>query len=351
MPSLRSPRRGTVGHARRGRQVGDTTRFFVAAQAWPRPVRAASLRRRVGAGLRQVRRCAARRGQVLGSSLVAARSGRTVTPPVARDERTPTAPTVGLVVIGNEVLSAKVRDENGPLLLDRLARGGARVVEVAMVRDDPDRIAAVVREFAARFDHVITTGGVGPTHDDCTWIAIGRALQRPLALHAGMLERMEARNGGPLTPEQQRLAVLPEGTELVGDAHRWPLLKVANVWVLPGVPSMVAHRADKLAALLGGPRPWLCTVFFGADEWVSVPAIDSVVAAFDDVEVGSYPVFHDADHRLRVTFEGGERERVEAAATWLSDQLGTVVRIAWSGGTLPELAEPVRGAGAATWQP
>lgn len=246
----------------------------------------------------------------------------------------PTPPrslAAGLVVIGNEVLSAKIRDENTPFLLDRLARAGIRVAEVAMLPDVTERIALVVRDFSQRFDLVITTGGVGPTHDDCTWKAVAAALERPLELHAEMVERIERRLGQRLTPEQARMAWLPAGTQLVGADGRWPTLVVGNVYVLPGVPSMVVGRVEQLCQTLVSSRPHLATAWFDVDEWTSVAEIDQVVAEFGDLEIGSYPVFDQVDHKLRLTFEGWDRQRVAAAVARIVEKLGSahLVRTCW----------------------
>lgn len=238
---------------------------------------------------------------------------------------------VGLIVIGNEVLSAKVRDENTPYLLEHLSRAGLRVGEVAMVEDNVPRLVEVIRAFSQRFDLVITTGGVGPTHDDCTWQAVALALDEPLELHQELVDRIEKRSGVAMTEHQKRMAMLPRGTTLEVSDGRWPMLQARNVLVLPGVPSMVFGRIDALCARLVRPRPWLATAYFTADEWVSVPAIDAVVASFADLEIGSYPVFQQADHKLRLTFEGPDEARVQAAVAQVTAAIGheQLVRVTW----------------------
>lgn len=240
-------------------------------------------------------------------------------------------PTAGLVIIGNEVLSAKVVDANTPLLLQRVSEAGVRVAEVAIVPDEVPRIAQVIREFSARFDLVVTTGGVGPTHDDCTWKAVAEAFDQPMVLHGELVERIRAKIGQPLTAEQERLAWLPQATQLSPADGRWPLLFYHNVYVLPGVPSMVAGRIDQVLAHLRCERPVLLTVYLAVDEWSHVPQIDAVVAAFADLDVGSYPIFDGGDHRLRVTLEGYDRQRIALAADLLAGSVGReqVVRLEW----------------------
>lgn len=240
-------------------------------------------------------------------------------------------PTAGLVIIGNEVLSAKVVDANTPLLLQQVNEAGLRVAEVAIVPDEVPRIAQVIRDFSGRFQLVITTGGVGPTHDDCTWKAVAQAFDRPMELQQELVARIESKIGHPLSAEQARLAWLPQGTQLSQADGRWPLLYVKNVYVLPGVPSMVAARIEQVLAHLRCERPALVTVYLAVDEWSHVPQIDAVVQAFGDLDVGSYPIFEVGDHRLRVTLEGYDQNRVGQAAEQLIDSVGRahLVRLEW----------------------
>ncbi len=240
-------------------------------------------------------------------------------------------PTAGLIIIGNEVLSAKVADANTPLLIQQVGEAGLRVGEVAILADDIPRIAEVVRAFAGRFDLVITTGGVGPTHDDCTWKAVAQAFDQPMEIHRAFLERVEAKVGHALSAAQQRLTLLPAGTQVEWSDGRWPLLHYDNVYVLPGVPSMVAARIGQVLDRLRRPRPLLATVYFSADEWSHVAQIDAVVGQFSDLDIGSYPIFGDADHRLQITLEGYDREQVQAAADQLIAAIGPaqLVRLVW----------------------
>ena len=181
----------------------------------------------------------------------------------------------GLVVIGDEVLSARIPEGNIGVVLKAFADVGVITGEVAVLADDRARIAAVVRDFRRRFDVVVTTGGVGPTHDDMTWAAVADAHDVPLVLREDLLAMMEARNGGPLTEEQKRMLMLPADATLerVGRGY---VIRLGDVWVLPGVPSMVAARIGFIAGRYGSTPAWLATVRFAIDEWDVISAIDGL---------------------------------------------------------------------------
>jgi molybdenum cofactor synthesis domain-containing protein len=240
--------------------------------------------------------------------------------------------TVGVVVIGDEVLSQKVQDANTPAILAAMAANGIDVGEVAMLPDVPARIAAVVADFAARFDFVVTTGGVGPTHDDCTWASVADALDEPIELHQEMYERMLQRISTGVSEQQKRMAMLPRGTQIADESGAY-LFWCHNVYVMPGIPSMVRSAIDSVAQRYGAALRGLATVYFSRDEWDSVAQVDAIVAAFPDVTVGSYPVVHRDDHRHRVTLEGDDVVRLREAAVALIDDIGHThhVRTAWRG--------------------
>lgn len=226
--------------------------------------------------------------------------------------------TAAVVIVGSEVLSAKVQDENGPFLSRRLHELGVELTSLHVV---PDRVDAVVEALLCarrRAGWVFTCGGVGPTHDDLTLPAVACALGLPLRRHAGMervLREMHARHHhGAVLPEVAlRMADLPEGTELLGDPE-FPTLVVGRVVMLPGVPSFLRHQFDRISILLGGsPYHLVCLYFSWGEDLLAVP-LAGAAEAHPGVEIGSYPRFDRADHRVRVTVEGRDAEAVRIAA-------------------------------------
>ena len=151
-----------------------------------------------------------------------------------------------LVVIGNEILSGKIVDTNTPFLIAELRSLGVELAEIAVVPDEVARIAEAVARVASRSEHVFTSGGVGPTHDDVTMEGVAAAFAVPVIRHP----RLEALLRGyydaqklPLEEANLRMADVPEGATLLeGPDLRWPVVAMRNVYVLPGIPEIFRRK-------------------------------------------------------------------------------------------------------------
>jgi molybdenum cofactor synthesis domain-containing protein len=227
-------------------------------------------------------------------------------------------PSAALVVVGNEVLSAKVQDENGPWAARRLRELGVRLLAIHVVADRAEDIVAAVNAERRRASWVFTSGGVGPTHDDITVAAVAAALGRPLvrlaALEATVREIHRRHHGGAEPPEiALRMADVPEGTRLLGDPA-YPTLAVENVVMLPGPPRFFRFQFDQVAPLFQGPPFRLAAVYVSVGEERFAAALAAVAKDHPGVEMGSYPRFDEGcDHRVRITVESREGEAVSTA--------------------------------------
>ena len=153
-------------------------------------------------------------------------------------------PTVSVVIIGDEILSGKFADENGPYLIQRLRELGADLEHLAVVSDEVERIAEEVARCAARSDWVLTTGGVGPTHDDVTLEGIGLAVERPLHRHPELVALLE-RFGMELNEAALRMATVPVDSALIWEGELgYPVLQVDNILVFPGVPRLMRAKFE-----------------------------------------------------------------------------------------------------------
>lgn len=224
--------------------------------------------------------------------------------------------TAAALVIGNELLSGKVHDANTLNLARALRPLGIELRRVVMIPDEVELIAADLNRLRLAHDFVFTSGGVGPTHDDVTVQGVALGLGRRVVRDPTVEALLRAHYGERLTDGHLRMADVVEGTELFpGASPAWPTMVLGNVFILPGVPQIYAFKLEGLLDRLRGPEaPFvLRSVECATDEGPLKPFLDAVVARFTDVAVGSYPQWGDGAHRVRVTFDGRDPERVVEA--------------------------------------
>ena len=137
--------------------------------------------------------------------------------------------TAAALIIGNELLTGKVRDENVAVLAKVLFDLGIAFERVVIC---PDVVEVIVDDLDAlrrRYDYVFTSGGVGPTHDDVTVAAVARAFGQELTRSPEIEALLQEFFGSRLTPGYLRMAELPAGAALVcGSRGRWPLVRMEN---------------------------------------------------------------------------------------------------------------------------
>ena len=248
-----------------------------------------------------------------------------ITPPM--QERSPTA---AIVVIGDEILSCKFSEENASYLISALRELGVALRRIEVIPDVIDDIRDTVRACSGRFDHVFTSGGVGPTHDDLTMAGIAAAFGVRVVRHATLEALLRAFYGDQLVERNLRMADVPEDAELLPTEHAsWPVVQARNVTILPGVPIIFRRKFDAIRERFRATPFFVKRVFCMADEGALAAHLDAVVAGHPRVSVGSYPRMNAADHRVIVTLESIDSTAVTAATREFIESLpaGTLVRI------------------------
>ncbi len=231
--------------------------------------------------------------------------------------------TAGIVVIGDEILSGKFTEENAAFLIGELRALGVELRRILVIPDELDEIAATVVEFSSRFDHVFTSGGVGPTHDDLTMAGIARGFGTRVVREPELEKRVRAYHGAKLVEPNLRLADVPEGAELVwGRDQLWPVVAYKNVYILPGVPALFRRKFVDIRDRFRTEPMTVARVYLDADEGAIAGDLDAVVAAFPAVRIGSYPRFAEKDFRVIITFEGRATADVAAAQAMLVERCG-----------------------------
>jgi molybdenum cofactor synthesis domain-containing protein len=244
--------------------------------------------------------------------------------------------TAALVVIGDEILSGRTEDKNIAQVARWLNRQGIRLVEVRVVPDQESAIVAAVNALRPTHDYVITTGGIGPTHDDITVDSIAAAFGVPVIVHPEarrVLEDYYRDRPFGLTEARLRMARGPEGAELVPNPTSGaPGVKMGNVYILAGVPNIAAAMLEALDGNLEGGRPMVSlTVRAHAAESDVAALLKQVQDEHPGVSIGSYPFYRagnfGADFVVRSDDEALAsacamelRKRLEAAHIEVADE-------------------------------
>lgn len=219
------------------------------------------------------------------------------------------------LIIGNEILTGKIREGNVQFLARELFRMGIALKRVVVCPDEVEVIAGELRTLRATHDLVFTSGGVGPTHDDVTLASVARAFDRPLA-RAPLIEELIRRHWRErVTDGHLRMADVPAGAELLyGDEVPWPVVILENVFVLPGVPEIFKVELVMLRERIGSDQPFVSrAIYTMCDEGEIAALLEDVACAHPDVSIGSYPRWRDPDYRVKLTFDGTSAHEVDAA--------------------------------------
>ncbi|MBX3186312.1 MAG: competence/damage-inducible protein A [Labilithrix sp.] len=223
--------------------------------------------------------------------------------------------TAAALVIGNELLSGKVEEANVHVLAKALRGLGIELRRVVLILDDVEEIAREVAALAASHDWLFTSGGVGPTHDDVTVMGVAKAFGVGVVEDATLAKMLRDHYKERCTPGHLQMALVPEGATLESTEDvRWPTIRLKNVWLMPGVPEIFKMKLPVVAGRLGSGAAFLSrAVYTKMDEGDLRPLLDAVVARFPDVGVGSYPKWQDPSYRTKLTFDGRDAARVDAA--------------------------------------
>ncbi len=199
--------------------------------------------------------------------------------------------TAAILVIGNEVLSGRTREANAYLAAQEMFARGCKLAEIAIIPDEHDSIVQTLNRLRAAYDAVITSGGIGPTHDDITMQAVADAFGVGVIEHKFIVKAMVDYYGEDgMNDGRMRMTRVPAGSTLIRcEKTIAPGIRIDNVYVLAGVPDIFASQ---LASILDdfGDTPYQrheIEVHLAESQFAA--ALTAIQQQFDDVEIGSYP--------------------------------------------------------------
>ena len=231
--------------------------------------------------------------------------------------------SAAFVVIGDEILSGKVKDENIFVLAKAMHERGVRLNHISVIPDSVSVIAKTIADFSAEYDYVCTCGGVGPTHDDKTFLGVATGLSLPLILHEQALKyfsdcQKRAKSISVVSDVQKKMLTFPSPCAVHFLDPLWlPLVVVKNVYIFPGVPSLFQRMVKGFMHVFMGEKFFVETMFTDHSETQIALMLKDAQDQNQDVMIGSYPRASCKPYSVMVTVEGLVDERVKQVSTLL----------------------------------
>ena len=227
---------------------------------------------------------------------------------------------IGILVIGDEILSGKRQDKHFAKAIEILGARGLELDWAEYLGDDPVRITATLRRTFATDDIVFSFGGIGATPDDHTRQCAAPALGRPLARHPEAVKEIEARFGEAAYPRRVLMAEFPEGADIVPNpVNRIAGFSVGTHYFFPGFPemawAMMAWALDtKHRALFRESLPFEESIIVtGAGESDLLDVMNAVVRDWPALKLSSLPTWSGTGARVIELSVRGERAGVAQA--------------------------------------
>ncbi len=239
----------------------------------------------------------------------------------------PKVVTASVIIIGNEILSGRTKDANLAFLGERLGALGVRLMEARVVPDIEDMIVEAVNQLRARYDYVLTTGGIGPTHDDITAECIAKAFGTELEYHPEALRLMAAQyKPGEFNEARKRMARVPVGGELiVNPVSKAPGFRIGNVFVMAGVPAIMRAMFEGFTHLLVGGEPVQSrAVAAHLPEGTIAQGLGELQARFPDLDLGSYPYYRQGKFGTSIVARGTDAAAIDAAIDAVAQLMRTL---------------------------
>jgi len=230
--------------------------------------------------------------------------------------------TAAVIIIGNEILSGRVQDENLPFLARALNEAGVRLREARVVPDQEAEIVRAVNELRRRHDYVFTTGGIGPTHDDITADSVAAAFGVPIDYHPEAVALLKGRfrqTGVAVNDARMRMARVPEGGTLIENPiSSAPGFRLENVFVLAGVPVVMRAMFESLRHQLDGGEPVRSlAISVHLSEGAMAAGLGALQLRYPEVDMGSYPFYRGGRYGTSIVCRATDDEQLRQAAVEL----------------------------------
>ncbi len=226
------------------------------------------------------------------------------------------APTACLLIIGDEILSGRTQDANLNFLGERLGALGIRLKECRVIPDVPSVIVETLNTCRALYTYVFTTGGIGPTHDDITTACVAEAFGRKVVRHPEAVRRLVNYYGHEPNAARLKMAEVPDGPDvdlIDNGVSIAPGFRIANVYVMAGIPKIAQAMFEALAPTLRRGDPMLSNHVDAVVREGDIAAeLTDIQNRYPHVSVGSYPFTSDGKHATSIVARSTDKAAIIA---------------------------------------
>jgi molybdenum cofactor synthesis domain-containing protein len=238
--------------------------------------------------------------------------------------------TAAILIIGNEILSGKVTDENSPYLSRELRGLGVNVKRLVVLPDEVDAIAEQVRVWTAQYHLIFICGGVGPTHDDVTMTGIAKGLRKQIIRNPLLLTLVQKLYPPPVNEAMLKLSEIPEGAELIMvEGLHYPVVAISNIYIFPGIPELLKKKFSLIKERFRSTPFCLKKIFVRSHELEIAHHLAAVNTLYPSMELGSYPVLRHPEYQVMLTLESKDPTYLDRAFLHLLNLLSkdSIVKI------------------------
>lgn len=221
-------------------------------------------------------------------------------------------PSTLIIIIGNELLSGQIRDENGYFLARELTNTGFKIEKIIFLPDDKGIISKELSENYPKYDYIFVTGGIGPTHDDVTLEAVAKAFNKKLVVLPQLVKIISDYFKDDLTSADLKMASVPENTELITfDELEFPILKYEKIYLLPGIPEILRKKVKCLLRNLSFKKIYKKIIEIKCREGLIAEYISNIVKQYNGISIGIYPKLIGKSNILTIVIKGDDKYYVD----------------------------------------
>lgn len=230
-----------------------------------------------------------------------------------------------LLIIGNEILSGRTQDKNINYLAKQLFSHGISLEEVRVIPDVKSTIINTVKSLKNNFNYIISTGGIGATHDDITAESISAALKKDYCLNKKALKELEKyyKNKSDLTDARKKMAYMPKGSKIIlNKVSGAPGFQIENIYVFAGIPIIVeAMMKEFLKNIKSNTKIYSRSIKTKFFESMIAQKLENTEIEFTDVRVGSYPIFDGKFRGVEIVMNSYSKKNIDLAFKYLKKEL------------------------------